>query len=61
MSFFETIEKNHITDAFVPQVKTILSGFIIRGYLGMSTLAVKSVGLIVAVASGLSLGKSLTN
>lgn len=41
----------------IPEVKTILSGFIIRGYLGLSTLMTKSVGLILCVASGLSLGK----
>ena len=39
------------------QVKTILSGFIIRGYLGAWTLLVKSVGMILAVGAGLSLGK----
>lgn len=41
----------------IPEIKTILSGFVIRGYLGSWTLAVKSVGLFLAVASGLSLGK----
>ena len=40
-----------------PQVKTILSGFIIRGYLGAWTLLVKSVGMVLAVGAGLSLGK----
>ena len=39
------------------QIKTILSGFIIRGYLGKWTLLTKSVGMILAVAAGLSLGK----
>jgi chloride channel 3/4/5 len=34
-----------------------LSGFVIHGYLGISTLLVKSVGLALSVASGLSLGK----
>ncbi|XP_053230261.1 H(+)/Cl(-) exchange transporter 5-like isoform X3 [Podarcis raffonei] len=38
-------------------IKTILSGFIIRGYLGKWTLLVKTVTLVLAVASGLSLGK----
>lgn len=42
----------------IPEIKTILSGFVIRGYLGGSTLLVKSVGLALSVASGLSLGKS---
>ena len=38
-------------------MKTILSGFIIRGYLGKWTLLIKSVGMMLAVAAGLSLGK----
>ncbi|KAI5476133.1 voltage-gated chloride channel [Pseudohyphozyma bogoriensis] len=41
----------------IPEIKTILSGFVIRGYLGTWTLATKSVGLALSVASGLSLGK----
>lgn len=39
------------------QIKTILSGFIIRGYLGKWTLTIKSVCMMLAVAAGLSLGK----
>lgn len=39
------------------QIKTILSGFIIRGYLGKWTLMIKTITLVLAVASGLSLGK----
>lgn len=42
---------------FLFQIKTILSGFIIRGYLGKWTLIIKSVGLILSVSAGLSLGK----
>lgn len=41
----------------LPQIKTILSGFIIRGYLGKWTLMIKTITLVLAVASGLSLGK----
>ncbi|THZ83149.1 hypothetical protein D6C84_05230 [Aureobasidium pullulans] len=41
----------------VAEVKVILSGFIIRGYLGLRTLIFKTLGLILSVASGLSLGK----
>jgi chloride channel 3/4/5 len=43
--------------AFCVQIKTILSGFIIRGYLGKWTLLIKSVGLMLSVSAGLSLGK----
>ena len=39
------------------QIKTILSGFIIRGYLGKWTLIIKSVCMMLAVSAGLSLGK----
>ena len=39
------------------QIKTILGGFIIKGYLGYWTLITKTVTLILAVSSGLSLGK----
>lgn len=41
----------------VPEVKTILSGFIIRKFLGTYTLIAKSTALIFAIASGMSLGK----
>lgn len=41
----------------IPEIKTILSGFIIRGYLGRWTLIIKSLSMMLAVAAGLSLGK----
>ena len=41
----------------VAEVKVILSGFVIHGYLGVRTLVVKALGLILSVSSGLSLGK----
>ncbi|GIX97513.1 hypothetical protein CDAR_517471 [Caerostris darwini] len=41
----------------VPEIKTILSGFIMRGYLGKWTLVIKSLGTMLAVSAGLSLGK----
>ncbi|XP_074649911.1 H(+)/Cl(-) exchange transporter 4-like isoform X2 [Tubulanus polymorphus] len=41
----------------IPEIKTILSGFIIRGYLGKWTLIIKSVCMMLAVSAGLSLGK----
>ncbi|KAJ7411487.1 hypothetical protein WISP_102457 [Willisornis vidua] len=41
----------------IPEIKTILSGFIIRGYLGKWTLLIKTVTLVLVVSSGLSLGK----
>lgn len=41
----------------VPEVKTILSGFVIRRFLGSYTLFAKTVALIFAIASGMALGK----
>lgn len=41
----------------VAEVKVILSGFVVHGYLGVRTLVVKTLALILSVASGLSLGK----
>lgn len=47
----------HAYGSGVPEVKTILSGFIIRKFLGTYTLFSKSIALVLAIASGLSLGK----
>nr|KAJ3419505.1 hypothetical protein HK105_006864 [Polyrhizophydium stewartii] len=41
----------------IPEVKTILGGFVIRRFLGVWTLLIKCLGLVLAVASGMSLGK----
>lgn len=41
----------------VAEVKVILSGFVVHGYLGVQTLVVKTLALILSIASGLSLGK----
>ncbi|KAK4456605.1 putative chloride channel protein [Cladorrhinum samala] len=41
----------------VAEVRVILSGFVLHGFLGLKTLLIKSIGLILSVASGLSLGK----
>eukprot|EP00761_Pharyngomonas_kirbyi_P006646 gb/GECH01006654.1/.p1 GENE.gb/GECH01006654.1/~~gb/GECH01006654.1/.p1 ORF type:complete len:944 (+),score=219.26 gb/GECH01006654.1/:1-2832(+) len=41
----------------IPEVKTILSGFIIKKCLGIWTLIIKSIGLVFSVGSGMNLGK----
>lgn len=41
----------------ISEIKCIVSGFVIRGFLGWWTLLIKSVGLPLAIASGLSVGK----
>ena len=41
----------------VAEVRVILSGFVLHGFLGVKTLVIKTIALILSVASGLSLGK----
>ncbi|KAK4202663.1 putative chloride channel protein [Triangularia verruculosa] len=41
----------------IPEIKTVLGGFIIKRFLGLWTLITKSLGLVLAVASGMWLGK----
>ena len=41
----------------IPQVKTILGGFVIKNFLGLRTLVAKMFGLALADASSLCLGK----
>ncbi|KAI1355546.1 chloride channel [Xylaria sp. FL0043] len=41
----------------IPEIKTVLGGFVIRRFLGSWTLVTKSLGLCLAVASGMWLGK----
>ncbi|KAJ1565095.1 hypothetical protein HK096_004585, partial [Nowakowskiella sp. JEL0078] len=40
-----------------PELKTILGGFMIDGFLGFQTFVVKLIGLPLTVASGLAVGK----
>ncbi|KAJ9193087.1 hypothetical protein DTO164E3_8052 [Paecilomyces variotii] len=41
----------------IPEIKTVLGGFVIQGFMGGWTLLIKSLGLCLSVASGLWLGK----
>lgn len=41
----------------IPEIKTVLGGFVIQRFMSLWTLVVKSLGLCLAVASGLWLGK----
>ncbi|KAF2204290.1 hypothetical protein GQ43DRAFT_478363 [Delitschia confertaspora ATCC 74209] len=41
----------------IAEIKTVLGGFVMRRFMGAWTLIVKSLGLCLAVASGLWLGK----
>jgi chloride channel 3/4/5 len=41
----------------IPEMKTVLGGFVINMFHSAQTLVIKVVGLVLAVASGLNLGK----
>ncbi|GAA5908388.1 hypothetical protein JCM8208_006179 [Rhodotorula glutinis] len=41
----------------ISEIKCILAGFVINGYLSFSTLSIKSLTLPISIASGLSVGK----
>lgn len=41
----------------IPEIKTVLGGFVMKRFMGGWTLIIKSLGLCLAVASGLWLGK----
>ncbi|GME61455.1 Cystathionine beta-synthase core [Neofusicoccum parvum] len=41
----------------IPEIKTVLGGFVIRYFMGTWTLVIKSLGLCLSVASGLWVGK----
>ncbi|KAK9374520.1 chloride channel [Lipomyces chichibuensis] len=41
----------------ISEIKCIVSGFVMKGFLGGWTLLIKSLGLPLAIASGLSVGK----
>ncbi|KAJ1678021.1 hypothetical protein EV182_004947 [Spiromyces aspiralis] len=41
----------------IAEIKTIMSGFVMRQFLGLRTLVVKCIGTPLSVASGLNVGK----
>lgn len=41
----------------ISEIKCIISGFVMDGFLGWPTLFIKSLGLPLAIAAGLSVGK----
>ncbi|EZF14815.1 hypothetical protein H112_05987 [Trichophyton rubrum D6] len=47
----------HAKHSGIPEIKTILGGFVIKKFMGLWTLMIKSVGLCLSVASGMWLGK----
>ncbi|KFA46557.1 hypothetical protein S40293_08415 [Stachybotrys chartarum IBT 40293] len=47
----------HAKHSGIPEIKTVLGGFVIRGFFSTWTLITKSLGLVLAVGSGMWLGK----
>jgi chloride channel 3/4/5 len=41
----------------ISEIKCIIAGFVMKGFLGFRTLLIKSICLPLAIASGLSVGK----
>ncbi|KAI9794365.1 MAG: glycerol ethanol, ferric requiring protein [Peltula sp. TS41687] len=41
----------------ISEIKCIIAGFVMKGFLGFWTLLIKSIGLPLSIASGLSVGK----
>lgn len=41
----------------ISEIKCIIAGFVMKGFLGSKTLFIKSIGLPLSIASGLSVGK----
>ncbi|KAI1470494.1 chloride channel protein [Daldinia caldariorum] len=41
----------------ISEIKCIIAGFVMKGFLGLRTLIIKSVALPLAISSGLSVGK----
>ncbi|GAB7351834.1 hypothetical protein MBLNU459_g2395t2 [Dothideomycetes sp. NU459] len=56
-SFLVTKFSPYAKQSGIPEIKTVLGGFVIRRFMGAWTLVTKSLGLCLAVASGLWLGK----
>ncbi|KAI0930011.1 hypothetical protein AcV5_006822 [Taiwanofungus camphoratus] len=48
---------NYAAGSGISEIKCILGGFIMKGYLGFWTFAIKSLTLPLVIASGLSVGK----
>lgn len=48
-----------MTGSGIPELKTILRGVVLKEYLTFRTLVTKFVGLVMALGSGLPLGKEV--
>ncbi|KAI9252200.1 chloride channel [Helicostylum pulchrum] len=54
---YETKYAYYSAGSGIPEVKVILGGFVIKGFLGIKTLVVKSIGMIFSTSAGLTCGK----
>lgn len=54
---YETKIAYYSAGSGIPEVKVILGGFVIKGFLGIKTLIVKSIGMIFSTSAGLTCGK----
>ncbi|KAI9483189.1 MAG: chloride channel [Benjaminiella poitrasii] len=54
---YETKTAYYSAGSGIPEVKVILGGFVIKGFLGIKTLIVKSIGMIFSTSAGLTVGK----
>ncbi|KAI8639054.1 chloride channel [Parasitella parasitica] len=54
---YETKNAYYCAGSGIPEVKVILGGFVIKGFLGIKTMIVKSVGMIFSTSAGLNCGK----
>jgi hypothetical protein len=50
---YETKDAYYSAGSGIPEVKVILGGFVIKGFLGIKTLIVKSIGMVMLFTSNL--------
>ncbi len=46
---YETKNAYYSAGSGIPEVKVILGGFVIKGFLGIKTLIVKSIGMVIII------------
>eukprot|EP00736_Rhodelphis_marinus_P009089 Rmarinus@m.8380 len=56
-TFFPYFISSHAEGSGIPQMKTILSGFVVPDYLSLPVLVAKVLGLACAIGGGLPVGK----
>ncbi|PVV00816.1 hypothetical protein BB560_004790 [Smittium megazygosporum] len=59
-TFLVTFYSPYAAGQGIAELKTIMSGFLIREFLSIKTMLIKSVSVVLAVASGLQVGKEVS-